>query len=279
MQRGGNQVFASPGEALKHHGVKGMRWGVRKDESPSGLVGNLVVPRSTMGHGISAMELTGNDLTVDRSKGYAEFRPAGFPANPAVAQRHGEIIAALDEVRAAYPAVAKMNIEVVPMSRVPHQANQVQASFASVQGVKKGEARIMYNDVLGEISPRQTEFVKSYMPGFGTKNYLGYHEMGHLLAVAHGTQPPTYETMAKGITLRNVSDYNRLNQKQHKALLKQNGLKFKKVRKLSRYSATMPSEAVAELVGHTLSPEMRSRLDPDTLRRSQAMINQMGGAR
>lgn len=35
MQRGGNQVFASPGEALQHFGVKGMRWGVRKEETTS----------------------------------------------------------------------------------------------------------------------------------------------------------------------------------------------------------------------------------------------------
>jgi hypothetical protein len=81
MRRGGNQVFASPGEALQHFGVKGMHWGVRKAEGSSGLVGNLEVPRGSLGHGLPSMELTGNDLTVDRSKGYAEFRPAGFPAN------------------------------------------------------------------------------------------------------------------------------------------------------------------------------------------------------
>lgn len=280
MKRGGNQMFASPGEALQHFGVKGMRWGVRKqDESLSRLAGNLVAPHgpSTMDHGLASMKLTGNDLTVDRSKGYAEFRPAGFPANAAVAQRHGELIAALDEVRVAYPAVAKLNIEVVPMSRVPHQANEVNGSFASVQGVKLGEARIMYNDVLGELEPHQTEFVKGYMPGVGTKNYIGYHEMGHLLAVAHGIQPPSYETMARGITPRGVHNYDKLNQKQHKAILKQNGLSFKQLRKLSPYSATMPSEAWAELVGHTLSPEMRKKLDPDVLRKAETLINQMGG--
>src|SRR3954469_18901684 len=162
MQRGGNQIFASPEEALKHHGVKGMRWGVRKAEASSArLTGNLVAPSSsgsTMGHGLASMELTGNDLTVDRSKGYAEFRPAGFPANPAVARRHAEVIAALDEVRAAYPKVANLNIEVVPMSRVPQFADDVPSSFAAVQGVKPGEARIMYNDIKGELEPYQEQF-------------------------------------------------------------------------------------------------------------------------
>jgi hypothetical protein len=33
MKRGEpTQPFASPGEALEHHGVKGMKWGVRKEE-------------------------------------------------------------------------------------------------------------------------------------------------------------------------------------------------------------------------------------------------------
>jgi hypothetical protein len=281
VKRGGNQVFASPEEALMHYGVKGMRWGVRKDEeSSSRLTGNLVAPQtqSTMSHGLAGMELQGNDLTVDRSKGYAEFRPAGFPANAAVARRHGEIIAALDEVRAAYPAVAKMNIEVVPMSRVPVFAELVPSTFASVQAVKQGEARIMYNDVMGELEPKQTAWVKDYMPGVGTKNYIGYHEMGHLMAMANGTFPPSYETMAKGISPRNVYKYNKVNQKQHKALLKKHGLPFKKLRKLSRYSGTMPSEALAELTGHTLSPVMRSKLDADTLRKSEALLNEMGGA-
>ena len=278
MQKGGNQTFASPGEALMHYGIKGMRWGVRKqDESSSKLAGNLVVPQSTMSHGLAGMELQGDDLTVDRSKGYAEFRPAGFPANAAVARRHAEIITALDEVRASYPAVAKMNIEVVPMSRVPLFSELTSTALATVQGVKQGEARIMYNDVQGELGPRSAEFVKSYMPGVGTKNYVGYHEMGHLLAVAHGTFPPSYETLAKGVTPRNVYKYNKRNQKQHKALLKKHGLPFKELKKLSRYSATMPSEALAELVGHRLSPVMRAKLDPDTLRKSEALLNEMGG--
>lgn len=33
-----NQEFDTPEEALKHHGVKGMKWGVRNDDEPSGNV-------------------------------------------------------------------------------------------------------------------------------------------------------------------------------------------------------------------------------------------------
>lgn len=32
-----NQIFENPEEALAHYGVKGMRWGVRKDEALSGV--------------------------------------------------------------------------------------------------------------------------------------------------------------------------------------------------------------------------------------------------
>lgn len=34
-----NQTFASPSSALAHHGVKGMKWGVRKDDKPKGSSG------------------------------------------------------------------------------------------------------------------------------------------------------------------------------------------------------------------------------------------------
>jgi predicted GNAT family acetyltransferase len=35
---GGNQEFASPEEVLEHFGVKGMRWGVRKEDKPAPVV-------------------------------------------------------------------------------------------------------------------------------------------------------------------------------------------------------------------------------------------------
>jgi RimJ/RimL family protein N-acetyltransferase len=41
---GGNQTFASPEEALEHFGVKGMRWGVRKERKARPISGPIKKP-------------------------------------------------------------------------------------------------------------------------------------------------------------------------------------------------------------------------------------------
>lgn len=277
MILGETQHFASPGEALAHFGVKGMRWGVRKDRSSSDLSANLSFGGSEMSYGRREFELhDSKSLTVDRSKGYADIRPVGGFANKGVAARHAELTATLDEMRTKYPAVANLKIEVVPMSRVPGQEDNVHSSFAAVQGIKRGEARIMYNDKLDQLEPFQEAFVKQHMPGVGTPNYVGYHEMGHVLAVAHGVQGPTYNAVISG-RQKDYNQYDKTNQKAHKALLKRHGLKYRKVRKISGYAATSPSESVAELAGHYHSPVMRQRLDAETQRKTRAMLNEMGG--
>jgi hypothetical protein len=278
---GSNQKFASPEEALKslqHHGVKGMRWGVRKERDTSAVSGSLKAADG-LGHGVAQLELTGKDtLTVNHRKGYTEFRPKGYPANPVVARRHDELIASLNETIAKYPAVANLKIEVVPMSRVPTSAGLITNTFAQIQGIKKGEARVIYNDVLGELEPHQTEFVKKMIPGMSTKGYLGQHEMGHLLAVAHGTFPPSHDVLAKRrTTVWDIAKFHKQNQKQHKELLKKHGLSFREVSKLSPYASTMPSEAVAELHGHYATPGMRSKLSPETQAKAEALFNELGG--
>ena len=278
MKLGETQPFASPSEALEHYGVKGMRWGVRKQNpSASDLSAKAAFTGGGMGHGHPAFELHDpSSLSIDKSKGYADIRPAGGFANSSVESRHAEIIASLDEMRQTYPSVANMKIEVVPMSRVPGHEENTSGSFAAVQGIKQGEARIMYNDVLGELEPYQAQFVKKWMPGVGTPNYVGYHEMGHLLAISHGVQGPTYNTVLRGRN-RDYNKYAKTNQKNHKALLKKHGLSFKELSKLSGYAATEPSEAMAELAGYYHSPVMRQRLDPATTRKARALFNEMGG--
>ena len=41
------QPFASPGEALEHYGIKGMRWGVRKSDAPKEKIESFVKDRIT----------------------------------------------------------------------------------------------------------------------------------------------------------------------------------------------------------------------------------------
>lgn len=278
MILGESQQFASPGEALEHFGVKGMRWGVRNDQPSSArLSAQASFAGGGMGHGNPNFELHDpGSLSVTTSKGYADIRPVGGFANSSVAARHAEIIASLDEMRNRYPAVRNLNVEVVPMSRVPGQEHSTSSSFAAVQGIKHGEARVMYNDVLGELQPHQAAFVKQWMPGVGTKNYVGYHEMGHLLAVAHGTQPPTFDAVSRGRN-KEYRRYAKTNQKNHKALLKKHGLSFKELSRLSGYAATEPSEALAELAGHYHSSEMRKKLTPDGIAKAEALFNELGG--
>lgn len=280
MKLGETQQFASPGEALAHFGVKGMHWGIRKDESGSArLSAKASFSGGEMGHGNPKLELHDpGSLSIRTTKGgYTDIRPIGGFANPQVTARHTELIESIDEMRAAYPNVKNMNIEVVPMSRVPGQEANVYNSFAAVQHIKAGEARVMYNDVLGELEPHQTEFVKTWIPGMGTKNYLGHHEMGHLLATSNGTMAPTYDTVNRG-RQKDINNYYKANQKAHKELLKRHGLSFKQLKSLSGYAATEPSEAVAELSGYYHTPEMRRRLDPDTVRKAESLFKELGGA-
>jgi hypothetical protein len=281
MKLGETQPFASPEEALsylQHHGVKGMRWGVRKDSKPvADVSAKASFSSEGLGHGNALFELHDpSSLKVTTTKGYADVRPVGGFANASVKNRHAELISALDEMRQAYPAVNNLKIEMVPMSRVPGQEENTSGSFAAVQAIKHGEARIMYNDVLGELEPHQTAFVKNWMPGVGTKNYIGYHEMGHLLAVAHGTQPPSYDLLTRG-RARDINKYYKTNQKNHKKLLERHGLSYTQLRHLSDYAGTEPSEALAELAGHYHSPVMRQRLDADTQRKAQSLFDEMGG--
>ena len=39
-----NQTFASPSEALAHYGVKGMRWGIRNEDKPTGGISKMAKP-------------------------------------------------------------------------------------------------------------------------------------------------------------------------------------------------------------------------------------------
>jgi len=198
------------------------------------------------------------DLVVDLSKGYADIRPKTGFANEMVARHHAELIDTFEDMRKRYPSVRDLAVEVVPMSQVPGMEGLLAGkSPAAVMGIKKGEARLMYNDLFDGYSPSEAEYVKRLQPGIFTKKFLGYHEMGHMLAVAHGEIPDAWDMMSgsgsgSSITaqVRSQLKWSKSKHNAHKAILKKHGLSFKELSKLSPYGATEPAEALAELSGH-----------------------------
>lgn len=379
------QPFASPEEALKHYGVKGMRWGVRKQEETSGrdharkeppaphdaarrneemkrsiaetiATGNATPPvtKTSSGHvsqiekqdhqgigglspnekkaliatGVVAVGVVGfvaykhyaggnlqnlkvpedfdvsklsdrplskvglgkldhghslytlddpEKLMVNLSHGYADIRPIDGFGNEAVARRHAELIKTFEEMRERYPSVRNLNVEVVPMSYVPGMERMTAEKCpAAVMAIKKGEARILYNDLMGELSPTEADYIKKWQPGVFTKDFLGNHEMGHILAVANGNIPPSFDVFSQP-TVRGQLRWSKFMAESHKGLMKKHGLSYKELSKLSKYAATQPAEALAELSGHYFTPEYRAKMDPDLLKKAEALFNDMGG--
>ena len=254
--------------------------GPRKPADPQALLKGL-------GRDNPAFKLKNpDDLVVNLSKGYADIRPKTGFANEMVARRHGELIETFEDMRRRYPSVRDLAVEVVPMSQVPGMEGLLHAkSPAAVMGIKKGEARLMYNDLFDGYSPSEADYVKRLQPGLFTKKFLGYHEMGHMLAVAHGEIPDAWDMMSSAGTgniraqISAQLNWTKNKHNAHKAILKKHGLSFKELSKLSPYGATEPAEALAELSGHYFTPEMRSKLTPSQLTAAKALFDEMGGVR
>lgn len=367
------QPFASPEEALNHHGVKGMRWGIVNEDKPapaqavartneakkqemskdlsskkaassqkeerSGLSSNQKKAILAAGVGVVAVggfvaykhysgggaqtpigELTdwGNPfpkkqdlsalktrrlntealgtfgkqrlpgyalrnpekLTLDISKGYADWVPKGGFANEHVTARHASITRAIEAMREQYPAIRNMHIEVAPMSHSAHAgANVADDAFASVAGLEHGVARLWYNDVKGAA---QNTDLNEFIPGFRDPDHVGTHEMGHVLAVAHGElfsnsdRQPRIRDFSVDINHR-LDDFRQAENKYHAELLKKHGFTFAETSKFGGYARTSPVEALAELSAYFHAPGLRSKLTSEQRVRAQALFNEMGG--
>lgn len=221
-------------------------------------------------------------LTLNTTNGYADWLPAGGFANEHVAARHDSTIRALEAMREKYPAIRNMNIEVVPMSHgYPPGSAPTALGMASQLG--RGEARLYYNDVLGQTSI--TDEMRAFIPSLGDPDTLGTHEMGHILAGANGL---LFDTDARKSAFKKAAantisdehiryDIRQAESLYHKRLFKKHGMSFEELSKLGGYAATDPVEALAELSANYHSPKLRSKMDPALLKRAEAMFNEMGG--
>jgi hypothetical protein len=214
------------------------------------------------------------NLVVNTSRGYADILPKNGFSNPFAAEQHASITHVLEEMRDKYPAIRNMNVEVIPYSHVQGMADR-NGSHMCVLSMRAGEARVMYNDLMDAPSTTAIRANRRFLPGLGKKNYVAYHEMGHLLAAAHGELPPAFDLISSKTSalesLRERGTWHKAEPLLHQKMFIKHGFK------LSGYAATEPAEAMAELHGHLMHSEMRNRLTPDQIKRATAMFNEMGG--
>lgn len=215
------------------------------------------------------------NLVVNTSRGYADILPKNGFSNPFAAEQHASVTRVLEEMRDKYPTIRNMNVEVVPMSKVPGMEGS-EANMA-VMAMRAGEARVMYNDLMDAPSAAIIRANRDFLPGLGKKNYVAYHEMGHLLAAAHGDLPASFDILKDDSSPTIWRTWQTAEPLLHRRTFAKHGFTFKELSKISGYAATQPAEAMAELFGHYSHPEMRKRLTPDQLIRAESMFNEMGG--
>ena len=215
------------------------------------------------------------NLVVNASRGFADILPKDGFDRPFATKQHDSVISAVEAMREKFPAVRNMNIEVVPMSKVPGMEGS--SALQAVMSMRAGEARVMYNDLIDEPGKWDIRANKKFLPGLGTKDYLANHEMGHLLAAAHGDLPPSFDLLTGKAGPAAMKKWQDTEPLLHRRTLARHGFTFKELSKLSGYAATQPAEAMAELAGHYFTPEMRTRLTPSQITRAEALFNEMGG--
>jgi hypothetical protein len=227
------------------------------------------------GSEINARLLSSDKLVINTSRGYADILPKDGFSNPFAVKQHESVIRVLEDMRDKYPAIRNMNVEVVPMSHVPGMSDS--GANMGVMAMRAGEARVMYNDTMSEPTSLIIRANRKFLPGLGAKDYVARHEMGHLLAVAHGELPVSMDLLSGNATPTAWKTWQKAEPLLHKKMLAKHGFTFKELSKLSGYAATQPAEAMAELAGHYFTPEMRSRLTPDQIKRAGEMFDEMGG--
>jgi hypothetical protein len=273
MILGENQQFASPGEALIHFGVKGMRWGVRKEKDPS--FGEPYSSENGNGHGSKKFELKDQtQLRASNTQGFIDVRPKSGFSSPRVQKNHDELVSSLQALSKEYPNLANLKVEVVPMSKTPEMKKFYDhGSAAALAPGKSGEIRLGYHDKMSKL-PRERRLMR-LQPGLAHEGFLGNHEMGHALAVAGGVFPPGFS--AENGSIRQKVKYVRERDRLHREVLQKHGFTFHELSKISNYAATRPEEALAEVAGYYFTPSVRSHLTPEQQRKAKSLFDDLGG--
>lgn len=282
MILGENQQFESPGEALAHYGVKGMRWGFRKKRDSEFESFGRPYDKKTDGihGGIDDLKLRKTKgLRVDTSDGFAHVRSErGFKSEQARANYEG-VVAEFKVYREQYPKLKNLDVEIVPMS---HMKGRTSGRLqAAVLHADSGKVQLMYNDNVKDFSERDRKMWASWVPGMQYPGYAGRHEMGHVLAAAANTLPPTgsiYREKNVSKRISKIFEYDTVTDQRHEATFKKHGLTFQELGQLGNYAKTSRAEAYAEAFGAYHTPQLNAKMSPALRTKIKAMLDDEGGA-
>jgi hypothetical protein len=278
------QHFSALGEAfvIEHFGIKGMRWGVRKDRTLNPLDGGRQFTKNDQAALSGGYKVFGvkhpKQLSIRNVDGVTVVRPKNGFKNAEVKKRHDELLNDVRAMRKQYPAVAKLQITIMPNSHM--ELDPGKSADAGVLHTQDGKLIVGYNDTKGARNPRQQARMEKLVPGMAHEGYAARHEMGHVLAAAQRLTPNA-EPVARAKTLSqsiNAAYAHHIETEgNHEAAMKRHGLDFRTLAKLSPYAASAPSEAYAELHGHYTTPKLNAKLPPDIRRKAKSMFDEAGG--
>lgn len=263
---------------LVHFGVKGMRWGVRKDNTEAQNFGEPYSHALGLGHGSKIFDLKKpENLRVERQDNIIDVRPKDGFRSKRAEEFHDEMLRGVKEMSKEYPALRDMKIEITPMS------HQVGGWFmlwggvpAAAAHLKEGEARLYYNDRMRGPAGKVSKEALKIQPGIQHKDFLGRHEMGHVLSMAGGQMPSGWDATHSDDSRAHDVEREQINQR-HKDLFAKHKLSFDEVSKLSPYAATEPGEGLAELAAYYHTPALRKEMSSSTQIKAKALLDDIGG--
>lgn len=269
-------------ESLAHFGIKGMRWGIRKEKGEAfaraRTFGQPYSHDVGIGHGSKIFTLSKPEkLRVEVRDGVVDVRPIDGFRSKRAERFHDEVLQGIEEMRKEYPALRDMKIEITPMSHQPGGRWMLWSGIpAAAAHLKEGEARLFYNDRMRGNPDKLSSEAKKMQPGLQEPGFLGRHEAGHILAMAGGQMPSGWGPTHSGDYRQVEAQTEQINQL-HRDLFKKHGLSFGEMSALSPYAATEPAEAMAELAAYYHTPKLRSQMSPAMQTKAKALLDDVGG--